>query len=48
MTIGKSANTRPGHNTAKPKPALLRNRAVKPDSSDEELERLLQEGAQGK
>ena len=48
MTIGKSANTRPGHNTAKAKPALLRNRSVEPDSSDEELERLLQEGARGK
>ena len=48
MEIGQAASKKPGHNVARPKPALQKNRQHEPDSSDEEQERLLMLGEEGK
>ena len=48
-TIGKSAaGTKGGGNGMRPVPALTRAPAPQPDSSDEEWERLVEQGNQGK
>ena len=47
-TIGKKAAKKSGGNVMKPAPALTRAPAMEVDSSDEEEERLLALGAQGK
>ena len=48
LTIGKAASKRPGHNVARPVPALQKQPQREPDSSDEEEERALALGAEGK
>ena len=48
VSIGKRAAKTAGGNTLKPPPALTRARPREPDSSDEEEERLLELGRQGK
>ena len=49
FTIGKSAaGKKGGGNGMRPAPALTRAPAPQPDSSDEEWERLIEQGNQGK
>ena len=47
-TIGKKASKKSGGNVKRPPPALTRAPAMQLDSSDEEEERLLALGAEGK
>ena len=49
LEMGKSKLAKvQGGNRTKAKPALTKQKQIEPDSSDEELERLLDQGAQGK